>query len=113
MRVKELENDYEVFQYDDDYSEDEKMKAKNKNQGQAVKEEAIDASDVKLKLKKKGTRVPIDDGFSSDEEDPKDKELIVAAVGETVGVLGNIEGAVIGIDNIMGGECTAHMKQIE
>ena len=77
MRVKELENDYEVFQYDDNYSEDEKQRgAANKGgQGQLAKDLIVDASEIQLKMKKKKGRVHIDDGLSSEEdkEDPKDK----------------------------------------
>ena len=72
QRVKELENDYEVFQYDDDnYSEDEKPlggAASKGGQGLIVKEEIVDASEIQLKLKKKKGRVHINDGLSSEEE---------------------------------------------
>lgn len=37
----------------------------------------------------------------------------MAPVGESVGVLGNIEGAVIGIDDILMAECTPQIKQSE
>jgi hypothetical protein len=34
-------------------------------------------------------------------------------VGESVGVLGNIEGAVIGVEEMIMVECTPQIKQIE
>ena len=37
----------------------------------------------------------------------------MAPVGESVGVLGNIEGAVVGIDDIIMAECTQQIKQNE
>ena len=117
MRVKELENDFEVFQYDDvNYSDDEKplgRKVNKGNKGLIVKEQAVDASDIELKFKNKKGRVHMNDGLSSDEEskEPKDKQTV--PVGETIGQLGNIEGAVIGIEDMIMVECTPQIKQAE
>lgn len=117
QRVKELENDYEVFQYDDDnYSDDEKPlggAASKGGQGLIVKEEIVDTSEIQLKLKKKKGRVHINDGLSSEEEKEDLNNKQMAPVGESVGVLGNIEGAVIGIDDIIMAECTPQIKQSE
>ncbi len=114
MRVKELENDYEIFQYDDvNYSDDEKPLGGlgNKgNQGLIVKEQAIDASEIQLKLKKKKGRVHMNDGLSSDEESEKPKDKQIEPLGETIGQLGNIEGAVIGIEDMIMVECTPQVK---
>jgi hypothetical protein len=113
MRVNQLENDFEIFQYDDDYSED----AKAANIKGKKDEEILDPADVQVSVKKNKKR-KYNDGLSSDDENEEDaaknanKSLIVAA-GEKIGMLGNIEGAVIGIENIIGVECTANMKQLE
>ena len=110
MRVNQLENDFEIFQYDDDYSED----AKAANIKGKKDEEILDPADVQVSVKKNKKR-KYNDGLSSDDENEEDaaknanKSLIMAA-GEKIGMLGNIEGAVIGIENIIGVECTAHMK---
>lgn len=50
-----------------------------------VKEEAVDASEIQLKLKKKKGRVHINDGLSSEEEPEEPKDKVTAPVGESVG----------------------------
>ena len=83
--IKEMDNDFEIYQIDDDSSDDDDIP------------KPTDLNDIKLDIAAKSKRTR----FVDDQDNSGDKRRRIAAPTN------NLDGAIIGLDHIIEIACTA------